>query len=123
MPLSSWERMSRPTLHVSLNDDAVAFTVAPDQVVTVSVRVRGVDAPELHGRCAAEKNAARRARDSLAGFLQGGHLRLTNISGGKYYGRVLADLERADGRRVSTFLLDQGLARPYGGGRRQPWCD
>lgn len=94
----------------------------PGHAVTVSVRVRGVDAPELRGRCRREKAAARRARDSLAGFLEGGRLMLTNISGGKYYGRVLADLARPDGKAVSAFLLENGLARPYGGGRRQDWC-
>ncbi|MAW88917.1 MAG: nuclease [Phyllobacteriaceae bacterium] len=94
----------------------------PGHAVTVSVRVRGVDAPELRGRCVREKAAARRARDSLAGFLEGGRIMLTNISGGKYYGRVLADLARPDGKAVSAFLLENGLARPYGGGRRQDWC-
>ena len=94
----------------------------PGHAVTVSVRIRGVDAPELRGRCGAEKAAARKARDSLAGFLNGGRLLLTNISGGKYYGRVLADLARSDGQGASGFLLETGLARPYGGGRRQGWC-
>lgn len=95
----------------------------PGQTLRVSVRLRGVDAPELKSRCAAERAAAQRARDALARFLDGGPVRLADISGDKYYGRVIADLMLADGARVSALLLGSGLARPYGGKRRDGWCD
>lgn len=97
--------------------------VWPGQRITVGVRIRGVDAPEMRGRCSAEKRAARRARAILEELVRGGRVRMTNISGGKYYGRVLADVTTSDGRAVGAALLAHSAARRYEGGRRKPYCD
>ena len=40
----------------------------------------------------------------------------------KYGGRVLAKVETADGQDLSQRLLKAGHARPYEGGKREPWC-
>lgn len=96
--------------------------VWPGQSVRVSVRLRGIDAPEMHSRCAREREAAGRARAMLAGLVAQGRIALTNIGGGKYYGRVLADVATADNPDVAATLLGAGLARPYEGGRRRPYC-
>jgi len=85
------------------------------------VRIRGIDAPEIRGRCRAEKQRAREARDYLRKQL-GERITLTNIEPDKY-GRALADVATADGQSAAELLLAAGLARPYGGGRRQSWCD
>ena len=45
-------------------------------------------------------------------------IRLTNISGDKYFGRILATVTLADGRDVAGNLLSDGFAREYGGGRK-----
>jgi endonuclease YncB( thermonuclease family) len=37
------------------------------------------------------------------------------------YGRKLRVVER-DGESLGDMLVQQGLARPYGGGKRAPWC-
>lgn len=94
----------------------------PGQSVRVSVRIRGIDAPEIHSRCAREREAAGRARDMLAGLVAQGRIALTNIGGGKYYGRVLADVATPDEADVAALLLEAALVRPYRGGRRQPYC-
>jgi len=99
-----------------------AARIWPGHVVTVSVRVRGIDAPEMRSRCKAEKAAARRARAALARLLGDGPARISNIGGGKYHGRVLADVETAQGRDVAPAMLHLGLARAYDGKRRQPMC-
>ncbi|MDF2765570.1 MAG: hypothetical protein K0S81_2564, partial [Rhodospirillales bacterium] len=46
--------------------------VWPDIHVTVAVRVAGIDAPELHARCARERELAVSARALLAGALPPG---------------------------------------------------
>lgn len=95
----------------------------PGQTLRVAVRLRGVDTPELKGRCDAERAAARQARDALDAFLGAGPVRLADITGDKYYGRVIADLVAADGRRASAHLIGSGLARPYQGRKRSSWCE
>jgi len=95
----------------------------PGQSLRVAVRIRGVDAPELHGQCEREKAAAKDARAALATLMATGGTRLVDISGDKYFGRVVADLMMADGRRASAALIASGLVRPYRGQRRGSWCD
>lgn len=96
--------------------------VWPGHTVTVSVRIRGIDAPELRSRCAAERAAATNAREALRSLIGEGPVALTNIGGGKYYGRVLSDVMAADGRPVATIMLSTANARPYGGGARTSSC-
>ena len=93
----------------------------PGQHLRIHVRLRGIDAPEKRARCGAERDKAAAAREALAGYL-GDEVRISNIAGAKYYGRVLADVS-ADGGDVSRLMLRDGLARPYSGGRRGGWCD
>lgn len=95
--------------------------VWPGHDVRVSVRIRGIDAPEMRSRCPAERAAARRAQERLEALLSSGPVLLGNVGGGKYYGRVLADVV-ADGRPAAGLLLEDGLARPYRGGKRLPYC-
>lgn len=96
--------------------------VWPGHSVRVSVRIRGIDAPELKSRCAAERGAAETARRALEQLLAEAPVEISNIGGGKYYGRVLADVSVGDGRPAARVLLERGLARPYRGGKRGGWC-
>ena len=96
--------------------------VWPGHTVRVNVRIRGIDAPEMKARCDGERAAAERAREALASLFGSAPVVISNIASAKYYGRVLADVSTADGRVVAPALLDERLVRPYGGGRREPWC-
>ena len=96
--------------------------VWPGHSVRVNVRIRGIDAPEMKARCDAERAAALRAREALASLFGADPIAISNISGAKYYGRVLADVTTADGQGVASVLLGEKLVRPYGGGRREAWC-
>ena len=90
--------------------------------LTTKVRLRGIDAPELHGRCQREKDLAAQAKKRLADetTLQ---VRLSNVEGDKYYGRVEADVATVpDGLDLSDAMLASGLARAYDGGKRGDWC-
>lgn len=96
--------------------------VWPGQTLRVNVRIRGIDAPEMKARCAAERSAAERARDELAELLGGHPVSISNIAGAKYYGRVLADVATAQGLEVGREMIERQLVRAYEGGRREGWC-
>jgi micrococcal nuclease len=90
----------------------------PGQSVRVSVRLRGIDTPERRSQCADQRAAARLARNELERLVRDfPTVELINVSGGKYYGRVLADM-KAGTRDVAAAMLASGLARPYNGGKR-----
>lgn len=92
------------------------------QAVRVRVRLAGVDAPELRGKCAAERRAAGRAKAFLAATVGDGAIVLREVRYGKYAGRVLARVATAGERDLGRALLARGLARAYAGGKRPAWC-
>jgi endonuclease YncB( thermonuclease family) len=89
-----------------------------------SVRLRGIDSPEIKGKTAIEKDLAYSARDALANKLLGKNIILKNVSLEKY-GRLLADVY-FDGLNMNQWMLDNKLALPYDGGtkyRPSDWDD
>jgi endonuclease YncB( thermonuclease family) len=98
----------------------VAAKPWPQQTISVSVRIRGVDAPEMKSRCPALRARAVAAKEALASIMDtgNGRLSLSSISGDKYFGRVVADVIVADGRDAAMELLAAGMVRPYDGGKK-----
>ena len=82
----------------------------------------GVDAPEMRGKCEAEKILARQAKQHTVELLRSAKvIELTNMQRGKYF-RILANVI-IDGESLADSLLKNGLARRYDGGKRGGWCD
>lgn len=94
----------------------------PQQTVKVAVRLRGIDAPELRAKCEGEKAAALAARDRLTALIGAGLVALHDVSGDKYFGRVLARVSALQEADVGARLLREGLVVPYGGKARRDWC-
>jgi endonuclease YncB( thermonuclease family) len=92
----------------------------PGEVHESEVRVLGVDTPEIHGKCDAEKDAAQKAKARMIELLKGKIL-LYGIREDKYGGRVEAYVE-VDGKRVDHILIEEGLGRLYMGEHRPGWC-
>jgi endonuclease YncB( thermonuclease family) len=76
----------------------------------------------MRGRCADQLSKARAARDALAQLLQQDGVGISNIGQDKYRGRVDADVSTSRTADVASVLYERGLARRYGGGRRDGWC-
>ena len=94
-----------------------------DTVVSVRVRIRNIDTPELHGDCVDEIVAANVAKNRLAELLPVDTVvELENIKDDKYLGRIDANVLDSRGRDVGKILIREGLGRAYNGGRRQSWC-
>ena len=96
--------------------------VWPGLSVDTKVRLRGVDAPELHARCADEYAKAQAARAALETMLAAGGVTISRVGIDKYGGRVDAAVATRDTADVSAALLNGGWARSYDGGRRGSWC-
>ena len=92
------------------------------QSVTVRVRLKGVDTPEMEGKCAAEKKLARQAKAFAENWFKKNQAQLVNVHYGTYAGRVLATAQIKNGESLSAALLAENLAKPYRG-RRAQWCD
>jgi uncharacterized membrane protein YuzA (DUF378 family) len=90
--------------------------------LTTSVRLRGIDTPEIRGDCQRETDLAAEARERLVRETTP-QVTLRNIEGDKYFGRVEADVTTVpDGLSLREAMLASGLARPYEGGKRGDWC-
>lgn len=92
------------------------------QTVEVDMRVAGIDAPELRGKCPSERAQAREARDYLASLVGGRSIRISRIRNDKYGGRVVADVSEPEVGDIASAMVARGLARIYDGGKRSPWC-
>lgn len=89
----------------------------------ISVRVKGVDTPEIKGKTECEKQLASTAQKMVAGMLSTARqIDLVALERDKYF-RVLSDVQ-FDGRSLSAYLLEQKLAYPYDGGAKSKidWC-
>lgn len=96
--------------------------VWPGLNVDTKVRLRDIDAPELHARCADEHVKAEAARGALTRILTEGGVVISRVGIDKYGGRVDAAVATRSTTDVSAALLDGGFARAYDGGRRGGWC-
>jgi endonuclease YncB( thermonuclease family) len=101
---------------------AARVRIWPGMDVTTKVRLRGIDAPELHARCAGERARAVEARETLGRLLNEGAVGIAGVRQDKYGGRVDADVSTAATPDVAAAMLKQGLVRRYAGGRRAGWC-
>jgi micrococcal nuclease len=89
----------------------------------ISVRVYGIDTPEMKGKAPCEKDRAVEARDLVKRLLSGAkRIDLRNIQRDKYF-RILAEVV-ADGVSLSERLVGEKLAYPYDGGTKAKvnWC-
>jgi endonuclease YncB( thermonuclease family) len=101
---------------------AARVRVWPGLDVETKVRLRGIDAAELHARCAEEFSKAEAARAALQAILAEGDVTISRVGVDKYGGRVDALAATGSTADVSAAMLAGGWARAYDGGRRGGWC-
>ena len=112
------KRLRRTGCRWMLISDNPAYEPRP---VGISVRVRGVDTPEIRGKCDSEKARARQAWDYVKALLGAAQqVELRDIERGKYF-RLVAAVE-SDGQYLAATLIEAGYGWPYTGGRRRGWC-
>lgn len=92
-----------------------------------TIRLLGVDAPELKGKCPEETTLAAKARDRMVALVRGAadwQVRIAMKADGprrEKYGRLLGTV-LVDGKDAGAILVAEGLAHEYRTGRRKGWC-
>jgi micrococcal nuclease len=88
----------------------------------VTYRLMGYDTPETRSaKCDAELELGLAAKQRLEELPARGEVRVLESGKEDRYGRSLAAVT-VNGRDVGDILIDEGLARPYQGGKRASWC-
>jgi len=129
-PTASWADCYRwPVIRVYDGDSlTVTLPELPPELREVGVRVINIDAPEIKGKCEAERSLAIAARDALAAMVASGPVEICPIGPVAWdkYGRILATVWVGTGAAtvdVGEALARRGLVRPYAGGHRESWCE
>jgi len=82
----------------------------------LSVRLNGIDTPEIKGKNDDEKTAAKNARDSLSALILNKYVTLKNIQSEKY-GRILAEVY-LDDICLNEWMIKERYAVKYDGGTK-----
>lgn len=89
----------------------------------ISIRIDGLDTPEIRTKDHCEKKLAKTARNRVKQLLsKAKRIDLENVQRGKYF-RIVANV-KVDGLDLSELLLKEKLAYKYDGGKKQKpnWC-
>jgi len=107
-------------------DGDTCYVVAktlPDTLRNMSIRILGIDTPEIRADCTEEKDLALQGRAFANDmFRNADTIEFRNLKWDKYGGRILADVY-IDGMSYKHEIIEAGLAREYDGGKKLGWCD
>jgi micrococcal nuclease len=81
-----------------------------------SVRLNGIDTPEMRGKNDDEKEMAHKARDALSARIFGKDVFLKNVQTEKY-GRLLCDVY-LEAENLNLWMIEKRYAMPYDGGTK-----
>ena len=90
-------------------------------VYRFSVRLNGIDSPEIKGKSEAEKVSAIVSRDKLSNLILNKVVRLEDVKTEKY-GRILAEVY-LDNLHINQWMLENKLAESYDGGKKKKFED
>ena len=86
----------------------------------ISVRIYGIDTPEMKGGTVREKELAIKARALVVERIsKAKEIELRNLRRDKYF-RILAEVY-VDGESIAEVLIRENLGRAYFGDKKQPW--
>jgi micrococcal nuclease len=89
----------------------------------ISIRLNGIDTPEIKGKCEKEKYDAEQAREMVRDILKDAEkITLKNMQRGKYF-RIASDVI-VDGESLGNMLIEAGMAIRYDGRKKtHKWCN
>ncbi len=82
--------------------------VWPKIEITATIRLAGIDTPEIRGRCDKEKELAQKAKTFTREWLSVAPLSLANIKQGKYANRYIATASLLAHQLISLHFVSLG---------------
>jgi len=114
-----------------IDGDTIAINIQQEspliQKLGLSVRIKGIDAPERGSKAKCEKERikaeeAQKFVNELVGVTGEKELLLSEVKNDRYGGRIVANV-KVGGVDIAKALLNRGLAVPYTGeGPKHNWC-
>jgi micrococcal nuclease len=104
--------------------DTAMFTMPslPNGLQNLSVRLLGIDAPEMRSKCSNEQTGALLAKQFLVNEIEGKIVTLHECTWDKYGGRLDCIVSK-DGQNINQKMLDKGLVVRYNGTKKSHnWC-
>uniref|UniRef100_A0A6C0FAZ2 TNase-like domain-containing protein n=1 Tax=viral metagenome TaxID=1070528 RepID=A0A6C0FAZ2_9ZZZZ len=124
---SCWDNCEPFSPHVKIgkvikvyDGDSITIAAKPYEnypIYRFSVRLNGIDTPELRTSNENEKAHAKIARDALHDKIYDKIVELKNVESEKY-GRLLADIYLGD-ENINEWLINQNFAVKYDGGTKE----
>ena len=84
-------------------------------------RIAAIDAPEMRGKCDAERMLAINAKAALEDLIAAGHGIAERTGGACGWDRPCVSILLDDGTRAENLMMDWSLAVPWSG-ERHDWC-
>jgi endonuclease YncB( thermonuclease family) len=125
LALANWVEMREFKGNLCYDGDTCYVTVPalPKELQSMSIRILGIDTPEIRGECESEKQLAKKARELANSLFKSAKvIEFKDIDWDKYGGRILANVY-LDGELYSDKLIAAGLAKPYFGETKESWCE
>ena len=125
LALANWIEMREFKGNLCYDGDTCYVTVPalPKELQSMSIRILGIDTPEIRGECESEKQLAKKARELANSLFKSAKvIEFKNIDWDKYGGRILANVY-LDEELYSDKLIAAGLAKPYFGETKESWCE
>jgi micrococcal nuclease len=122
---ADWVQMREFRGNLCYDGDTCYVTVPslPEELQSMSIRILGIDTPEIRGECETEKELAKKARELANSLFRSATvIEFKDIDWDKYGGRILTNVY-LDGQLYSEKLIASGLAKPYFGDKKESWCD
>lgn len=108
--------------HVTVVDGDTVRIVPTGDTDGFTLRMLGLDTPELHSKCEGEKAKALAAKARLIELTKNG-VRIVSDLSKDLYGRYIVRIFDKQGRDLAEVLIAEGHARTYDGKTaRKGWC-
>lgn len=99
----------------------IIYFITENCPVIMSMRIKGIDTPEIRTTNHLEKQAGLKIRDYVLHLLYNKVFEVEIDDWDKYGGRVLGNLFFENGESLSTHLLNKKYGRPYNGEKKKEW--
>lgn len=125
LPITSWGK-ENPQIKRVIDADTILISapfIPKPLKQQIPLRLTGVDTPNIKrfANCDREAKLGEEAKRFVVDVIGKSKKQEIKFVGMDKYNRILGQVY-LDGKNLSDILLENGLAKPYTGGKKESWC-